>query len=96
MDGLIFASDYYAADAVKFLTQKGVKIPEDISLVGFDDNLYAKMTSPALTTMRQDVREKGQLAIQKLLRLIKNKEITDLDTRLESELIIRDSVKKRN
>ncbi|WP_020614399.1 substrate-binding domain-containing protein [Sediminispirochaeta bajacaliforniensis] len=81
---------------MKFLTQKGVKIPEDISLVGFDDNLYAKMTSPALTTMRQDVREKGQLAIQKLLRLIKNKEITDLDTRLESELIIRDSVKKRN
>ncbi|MDC7125331.1 MAG: substrate-binding domain-containing protein, partial [Spirochaetales bacterium] len=92
---LFFASDYYAAEAAVFFSEKGVRIPEDISLVGFDDNFYARMVQPSLTTMRQDVKKKGQLAIKRLLKLIKDEEVQDINTRFEPELIIRNSTKKR-
>ena len=68
-------------------------MPEDISVVGFDDNIFARNTRPRLTTMRQNPNEKGRTAVAQVLRLINNENIPVHNIRLDAELVIRDSVK---
>ena len=89
---LFFASDYYASFAVNYFYDKGIRVPEDISVVGFDDNIFARNTRPRLTTMRQNPSEKGRTAVAQVLRLIKGERIPVLNIRLDAELVIRDSV----
>lgn len=72
----IFAvSDYYAVDLMHFLMEKGVSIPEEISIVGFDDTPMCNMVSPALTSVRQDVALRARIAMQKLQQLREGQEI---------------------
>lgn len=66
----IFAvSDYYAIELMQFLQEQGCKVPEDISIAGFDDVPLCEMVCPALTTVRQDKKKRAQLAIAMLERL---------------------------
>lgn len=66
----IFAvSDYYAIELMQFLQEQGVKVPEDISIAGFDDVPLCEMVCPTLTTVRQDKKKRAQLAITMLERL---------------------------
>ena len=90
---LFFASDYYASFAVNYFYDRGIRVPEDISVVGFDDNTFARNTRPRLTTMRQNPSEKGRTAVAQVLRLINNENIPVHNIRLDAELVIRDSVK---
>ena len=90
---LFFASDYYASFAVNYFYDRGIRVPEDISVVGFDDNIFARNTRPRLTTMRQNPSEKGRTAVAQVLRLINNESIPVHNIRLDAELVIRDSVK---
>lgn len=63
----IFAvSDYYAIDLIHFLHEQGIKIPEDISVAGFDDIPLCEMIWPSLTTIKQDGALRAKLALQKL------------------------------
>lgn len=48
---LFFASDFYASDAVFIFQSQGIRVPQDISVVGFDDNLFAEHCRPMLTTV---------------------------------------------
>lgn len=89
---LVFSSDFNAIEAISFLKDEGYKIPEDISIVGFDDNIYASFVQPKLTTVRQDVSEKGKIAATMLLDLIEGKVIKETIIRLDTQLIIRESV----
>lgn len=60
----VFAvSDFYAVELMRFLQGKGVRIPGDISIVGFDDSALCLQCNPALTTVRQDVKLRAQNAI---------------------------------
>ena len=69
-------------------------VPEDISLVGFDDNIYSKMCRPAITTIHQSPKRKSELAVDYMMRLLNGEEIENNWIRLPVELVIRDSVKK--
>ena len=88
---LFFASDFYAADAVKIFHTQGIRVPEDISVAGFDDNIYAQQCQPGLTTIRQYVSEKGRVAVEKLIQGEKD---TPRNIKLPVELILRESVRR--
>ena len=86
-------SDYLANEAVRIFESVGLRVPDDISVAGFDDNLYAKLSRPMLTTIRQPVVEKGEQAVSLLMERIYGEEVTVNSFRLPVELIVRDSVK---
>lgn len=66
----IFAvSDYYAIDLMHFLQGQGIRIPEDISIAGFDDTPICERILPTLTTVKQDGKKRAELAIAKLREL---------------------------
>lgn len=61
----VFAvSDYYALDFMAFLQEKGVEIPRDIQVIGFDDSIVSKVSNPSLTTVRQDPMLRAKTAIE--------------------------------
>jgi LacI family transcriptional regulator len=91
---LFFASDYYAAEAELFFQEKGLSIPDDISIAGFDNNVYSNITTPRITTMGQNVPEKGQKAVEMLMKILKHDKNVERSVILPVELVIRDSVKK--
>ena len=72
---LFAVSDYYAAELIQFLKDKGVSVPGDISVAGFDDAPISSLVSPALTTVRQDLSLKSKTAIEKLRELKEGKEV---------------------
>ena len=87
----VFAvSDYYAMDLIRFLHAQGLRVPEDLSVAGFDDMPMCQMVQPMLTTVRQDVSLRAKIAIEKL-RQLREKQETETTIRLPVELIIRDS-----
>jgi LacI family transcriptional regulator len=91
---LVFSADYYAAEAISCLQECGVAIPGRISVTGFDDNVFARLVRPRLTTVHQNSGEKGRRAISMLMRLIRNEPVEETDVRLPVSLEIRDSVRK--
>ena len=63
----VFAvSDYYALDLIHFLQSRGVNVPEEISVIGFDDNIYSPGSIPPLTTIRQDADLRAERAVSAL------------------------------
>jgi LacI family transcriptional regulator len=90
---LVFSADYYAAEALTSLRDYGLTIPEDISITGFDDNIFARLVRPRLTTVRQDVYGKGQAAVAMLMKLMHKEPVVEREHRLEVQLIIRESVR---
>lgn len=88
-DGIFAASDLIAMGAVRTLTQRGIKIPDDVSIVGYDDIRMASYTSPALTTVRQDVSRAGRRLISKLMRIREGDQVRS--ELLPTDLIVRES-----
>lgn len=86
-------SDYLANVTIRIFEAVGLSVPDDISVAGFDDNLYAKLGRPMLTTVRQPVREKGEQAVSLLMQRIYGEEVIANSFQLPVELIVRDSVK---
>lgn len=71
----VFASgDYMAIGAINAVNDAGLRVPEDISIVGFDDVEAAKLVTPNLTTIRQNTEEIGRMAAVRLLERINGKE----------------------
>ncbi len=89
----IFArNDFTAIGAMSAINEAGLKIPEEIAIVGFDDIPLAARLSPPLTTIRQPMRIEGQLAAEMLLERIKSGErIPRRERTLNCELIVRES-----
>jgi len=85
------ANDLDAIGAMKAIKEKGLKIPEDISLVGFDDIQLASYIEPSLTTVRQPIFKMGTTAISLLVQLIEGKEKKHPKVELPTQLIIRKS-----
>jgi len=90
---LFCAADLLAVELMAFLRQRQIRIPDDISLVGFDDLYISRIVTPALTTIRQDVVQKGMAAVQLLVDAIQDKAIADRRIVLPVRLVERDSVK---
>ena len=68
------ATDLYAIYAMRYLQQKGLKIPEDISIIGIDDIEISTFTTPALTTVRVDREELGKIGFELLMDCIAGKQ----------------------
>ena len=88
---LFVTSDEVAMGVLAALHKRGVSVPDDIAVVGFDDNPLAEFTIPALTTVRLPFEEMGRLAGKMLLDLILHKAKPGRQVLLETELIVRDS-----
>ena len=89
-------SDLLANETVNLFFEEGLRVPEDISVAGFDDNLYARLSRPMLTTIRQSVEEKGEEAVKLLIQRIRGEEVIAKSFKLPVELIVRESVRNIN
>lgn len=88
----IFAtSDDMAVGAMNALYDRGYKIPENVSVVGFYDTRMSALFRPKLTTIRQPIYDMGAVAIRLLIKLIKGEKVSQNMVVLPHELIIRDS-----
>ena len=90
------AADILAIGAVKGLYEAGKTVPEDYSVVGFDDLEISQYLTPGLTTVKQQISLKGQKAVDLLLKHIENPSLPKQEEILPLELVERGSVKKIN
>ncbi|MCM0648131.1 LacI family transcriptional regulator [Clostridium swellfunianum] len=89
---IFMAYDDIAFSAISTIQSQGFRVPEDISVVGFDNLKVSGYMSPALTTVHQDRATIGQKAADKLIQLIENKPMEDaLEVRIPTKLIVRNS-----
>lgn len=89
---ILACSDYIAIGVIQAVRDHGLSIPQDLSLVGFDDMAFAELVDPPLTTVRQPVANMGQLAVRHLLALIEGDAPPPPETRLPVQLVTRRSV----
>ncbi|WP_193318157.1 substrate-binding domain-containing protein [Streptomyces sp. 3MP-14] len=66
-DAVVACSDALAADALRFLTERGVRVPEDVALISFNDSVEARVSDPPLTSVALPFGELGALAVETLL-----------------------------
>lgn len=83
-------NDMTALGAMRCLRSRGLRVPGDISITGFDDLFFAAYTDPPLTTIRQPMRRMGHMAMESLLKLMEGKESV-AQVHIEAELVVRQS-----
>ncbi|WP_241973462.1 LacI family DNA-binding transcriptional regulator [Cryobacterium sp. TMT2-15-1] len=91
---VLVANDSMALGVIKALAERGVQVPGDVSVVGFDDMSEARYFQPSLTTVRLDFNEVGRLAVERVLRLMGG-EPAELIPVIQPELIVRGSTAPR-
>lgn len=85
------ASDSMAVGAMRAAAAAGYRIPDDLSIVGFDDLPFAAYTSPPLTTIHQPVGDMGATAVRLLVELIEHRASAPQQVRLPTRLVVRES-----
>ncbi len=88
-DGLFAASDLIALGAIRALVEAGLRVPQDVSLVGFDDLPLANYSQPPLTTIRQDLAQAARLLVDRLLVLVEGGKAESIQ--LPVRLVVRES-----
>ena len=88
-DGIVAASDMIAIGAMRALANEKKNVPDDVSVIGYDDLFVSAYTSPALSTIRQDVTKGGRLMVSKLLRMLEGETVQS--SNLPTDLLIRES-----
>ena len=74
-DGIFAASDVIAMSALRALDAVGCRVPQDVSVIGYDDIMLARFTSPPLTTVRQDVADGARLLVDTLFRRMAGEDV---------------------
>lgn len=95
-DGIFAVNEIYAATAMRIAIKKGLKVPDDVNVIGFTDGLISEFTSPSLTTVAQHGNTMGEKALELLLNEI-NHQDTDYQFKtniISTDLKIRESTKK--
>ena len=88
----IFAfNDMIAIGAMGTARSRGIRIPDELSIVGFDDSAYATVVHPALTTVRQPLAEMGATAVDLLVRLMQEETVDTLHLEPFTRLVVRDT-----
>lgn len=90
------SNDDMAIGAMNAVFSHGLNVPDDISIIGFDDIGFSQYTTPRLTTVKRPIEKISSLGAEKLLELIEEKSIEGERIFVNTELMVRDSVKKRN
>ena len=96
MTGIFASADILAAGVMAGLREKGVSVPKDKSIVGFDDNYLCQLTNPRLTTIHQDAEQKGILATDMILAQLGKAEVPERSVILPVSLVERESVRNLN
>ena len=89
LDAVFAASDLMAAGALRALRRAGRRVPEDVAVVGFDDNPIAQHTFPQLTTIRQQVEEQGEAMARRVLTLMAGGTVAQEESALPTWLVRR-------
>ena len=89
-DALVAANDYMAIYAMQELQRRGVRVPEDVAVAGFDDIRDASCTEPLLTTVAQPMAEVGRTAVQRALAVLRGEPTPEL-TRFAAVFVVRRS-----
>ena len=90
---ILYADDFSAIGGMNAIKDRGLRVPEDISIAGYDGILIASQLEPQLTTYRQDTSGIGCMAAQELIRLIENPRATPITQyMMRGELVLGGSV----
>lgn len=90
-DAVFTSNNLLTLGALLALKETGLRCPDDIALIGFDDHPWARVCDPPLSVVRQPSRRVGQVAAQMLCTLIDGRDLTDPQVRLGCELVLRRS-----
>jgi LacI family transcriptional regulator, galactose operon repressor len=90
-DAIVCANDQMAIGIVRTLTGRGIRIPEEVAVVGFDDIFPASLTEPPLTTVHQPMRKIGERGCDRLIERITNPSLRPRVELLPAELVLRSS-----
>lgn len=88
-DAVFTASDLIAIGAIRALKKRGVLVPEQVAVVGYDDIPVASFANPALTTVKQDTKYAGEILVESILKLIRGEEVSQ--RLIQTSLVIRGS-----
>lgn len=94
LTGIVATADIIAAGLMKSLLDLGKQIPKDYSIVGFDDAMISRMTSPALSTIHQDMYLKGKYAVDTMIERLNGFFPQRTEIILPTKLVCRESVRK--
>ncbi|SIO84592.1 LacI family DNA-binding transcriptional regulator [Nocardiopsis sp. JB363] len=90
------SSDQMALGVYEALRQRGLRVPDDVSVVGFDDLPEARWSSPPLTTVRQPLADMGRMAVRTIQRIVRDENIESSRIELATQLVVRDSTTPPN
>ncbi|QUH29280.1 LacI family DNA-binding transcriptional regulator [Vallitalea guaymasensis] len=88
------ASDDMAVGAINCIKDNGLKVPDDISVIGFDGTAVVDIVRPRLTSMEQPIKEMGTMAVEMLIQKINKQQTLVNEVIVNHELVVRDSCKK--
>jgi DNA-binding LacI/PurR family transcriptional regulator len=88
------SNDETALGAMKAVTEKGLQVPADISIIGFDDTVFSAFITPALTTVRRPIELIAKEGAKRLIQGIEQKQMGTESVYLKTELMVRQSVRK--
>src|SRR6266852_4028148 len=84
-------NDISAIGAIRAIQEEGLRIPEDVSVVGFDDIPWAAFHTPSLTTVRQPLSKMGEIAAETVIRMIEDHGVSSSEIAIEPTLVVRES-----
>jgi DNA-binding LacI/PurR family transcriptional regulator len=87
-------NDIIALGAIRAMKECGINVPEQVSVIGFDDMPFAEMSSPRLTTVRVHKQYTGKTAVRRLIQKIAEEDELKLKIEINTELVKRDSVER--
>jgi len=90
-DALVCANDQMAIGALRTLAERGIRVPDDIAVVGFDDIFPASLCEPPLTTVHQPIRKLAEVACDRLAERINDPTLRPKQELLPTELVLRSS-----
>jgi LacI family transcriptional regulator len=88
------SNDDIGVGAMKAISEKGLRVPDDISIIGFDDSKFCNYVKPTLTSVKKDSLTMSEYGGKNLLNIINNKEVNKDKVYIQSKLVIRQSVKR--
>ncbi|MRG59676.1 LacI family DNA-binding transcriptional regulator [Agromyces sp. CFH 90414] len=89
--GIVCASDPMALGAIRAVRRAGLRVPEDVSVIGFDDSALMNCTEPPLTTVRQPIEAMGKTVIELLMRQMSTHQAIGDEVFFAPELVVRSS-----
>lgn len=93
VDGIFAGNDLIAYAIIKEAFNRGIKIPDELQVVGYDDIMFSELITPGLTTIAQPIDKLGKLAVEIIVDILNGVKITKKNILLPAKLVKRDTTK---